>query len=51
LALTALRAYAASDLRFASIIIDPETPNSGFDLSDDLGFAPTSRAIIYGVAL
>jgi ribosomal protein S18 acetylase RimI-like enzyme len=49
LAVTALRAFADSGLRFASIIVDPSADHSGFDLYDDLGFAPTTRAIVYGV--
>ncbi|MDR1428490.1 MAG: GNAT family N-acetyltransferase [Bifidobacteriaceae bacterium] len=51
LAITALRAFAESGLRFGSIIVDPENTNSGFALYDDLGFAPTTRAIVYGVTV
>jgi ribosomal protein S18 acetylase RimI-like enzyme len=51
MAVNALRAFAESGLRFASIIVDPENTNSGFALYDDLGFAPTNRAIVYGVSL
>jgi ribosomal protein S18 acetylase RimI-like enzyme len=51
LATTALRAFAESGLRFGSIIVDPENTNSGFALYDDLGFAPTTRAIVYAVNL
>jgi GNAT superfamily N-acetyltransferase len=51
LATRAMQAIADSGLRFATAVTDPDVPNSGFALYDDLGFARTTRAIVYGVNL
>ncbi|MDR3201661.1 MAG: GNAT family N-acetyltransferase [Bifidobacteriaceae bacterium] len=48
---TALAAFAGSGLRFAAALVDPDWPHGGFGLYDALGFAPTSRAIVYAVNL
>jgi len=51
LAALALKSFGDSGLRFASAMVDPDIEHSGFELYDALGFAPTSRALVYGVNL
>jgi ribosomal protein S18 acetylase RimI-like enzyme len=47
----ALGSFNESGLRFATALVDPDMPSGGFGLYDALGFAPTSRAIVYAVNL
>jgi len=51
LACHVLRAFADSGVRFATILAEPDVEHSGFALWDDLGFASTTRAMVYGLNL